>query len=207
MNISSMPNQRKQISDLRIALKDMEPYVKESTYLTQGKRFLNFDMLVREAWANLLICAVMEKVTGEHYTFQESDGDGIIGSKATKIGNIVEHVCAMDFPAGRQLPKGEERVLWAIQHKTARGPEYAKGKILVVFFDGAGMFVRSKIRESIYGKHNFESVVCVGLLTVDNSGYEYILTDYCDEYGNESISFRIKIPMDFSGWTITQQMM
>lgn len=201
-----MDNQKKQIKNLKIALKDMEPYVKESPYLTQGKRFQNFDMLVREAWANLLVCAVMEEVTGESYTFQESDGDGIIGSKDTKEGVIVEHVCAMDFPAGKQPPKGDERVLWAIRHKTARGPMYAKGKILVVFFDGAGMFTRSKIRESIYGKHHFESIVCVGLLTVDNSGYEYILTDYCDEYGDKSISYRIKIPNDFSGWSIVQQM-
>jgi hypothetical protein len=129
----------KQIRDLKIALKDMEPYVKNPTFLTQGKRFFNFNMLVREAWANLLICAVMEKITGERFTFQESDGDGIIGSKDSKIAHIVEHVCAMDFPAGKQLPKGEDRVLWAINHKTKRGPEYAKGKILVVFFDGAGM--------------------------------------------------------------------
>ncbi len=197
----------KQIRDLKIALKDMEPYIKNPTFLTQGKRFSNFNMLVREAWANLLICAVMEKITGERFTFQESDGDGIIGSKDSKIAHIVEHVCAMDFPAGKQLPKREDRVLWAINHKTKRGPEYAKGKILVVFFDGAGMFVRTKIRESIYGRHQFESVICIGLLTVDDSGYEYILTDYCDEYEDKSISFRIKIPLDFSGWSIAQQMM
>ena len=195
-----------QIRDLRKALKDMEPYVKNANFLIQGKRFSNFNMLVREAWANLLICAVMEHVTGERWTFQESDGDGVIGSVETGNGHIVEHVCAMDFPAGKQPPKGEDRVLWAINHKAARGPEYAQGKILVVFFDGAGMFVRSKIRESIFGKHHFESVICVGLLTVDDTGYEYMLTDYCNEYENQSISFRIKIPMDFSGWNIEQQM-
>lgn len=184
----------------------MEPYVKNPTFLTQGRRFSNFNMLVREAWANLLICAVMEKITGERYTFQESNGDGIIGSVKLKTGFVVEHVCAMDFPAGKQPPQGEERVLWAIQHKATRGPEYAQGKILVVFFDGAGTFIRSKIRESIYGKHHFESIVCIGLLTIDDTGYEYILTDYCDEYKDKSISYRIKIPMDFSGWSIIQQM-
>ena len=148
----------------------------------------------------------MEHVTGARWTFQESDGDGAIGNAETGIGHVVEHVCAMDFPAGKQPPKGEERVLWAISRKTARGPEYARGKILVVFFDGAGMFVRSKIRESIFGKHHFESVICIGLLTVDDTGYEYILTDYCDEYGDQSLSFRIKIPMDFASWRIEQQM-
>ena len=80
----------KQIRDLKIALKDMEPYIKNPNFLTQGKRFSNFNMLVREAWANLLICAVMEKITGERFTFQESDGDGIIGSKDSKIGYIAE---------------------------------------------------------------------------------------------------------------------
>ena len=196
----------KQIKDLVTALKDMEQYIKNPAFLTQGVRFSNFNMLVREAWANLLICAVMEKITGERYTFQESDGDGIIGSKDSKVAYLVEHVCAMDFPAGKQPPQGEERVLWAIEHKTARGPEYAKGKILVVFFDGAGTFVRTKIRESNFRKHQFKSVICIGLLTIDDSGYEYILTDYCDEYADKSISFRIKIPLDFSGWNITQQM-
>lgn len=196
---------RKQIRDLKVALKDIEPYVKNPYFLTQGKRFSNFDMLVREAWGNLLICAVMEEVTGERFTFQESNGDGIIFSRDTKEAVVVEHVCAMDFPAGNQPPQGDERVLWAINKKASRGPVYAKGKILVVFFDGAGMFTRSNIRESIYGKHHFDSVICIGLLTVDNSGYEYILTDYCDEYGDKSISYRIKIHDDFSGWSIVQQ--
>lgn len=200
-----MEKELKQIKDLKIALKDMEPYVKNPTFLTQGKRFSNFNMLIREAWANLLICAVMEKITGERYTFQESDGDGIIGNIDRKTSHIVEHVCAMDFPAGTRPPEGEERVLWAIKHKTERGAEYARNKILVVFFDGAGLFVRSKIRESIFGKHKFKSVICIGLLTEDDTGYEYILTEYRDEYGNKSISYRIKIPMDFSGWAIVQQ--
>jgi hypothetical protein len=113
---------RKQIANLNFAMKDLELYVKNPTFLTQGVRLENFKMLVREAWANILLCIVLRKITGHDYTFQEEEnGDGVIFNKSDKTSFRVEHVCAMDFPAGKKLPQGDARIIWAIDHKIKRG--------------------------------------------------------------------------------------
>lgn len=197
----------KQIANLNIAIKDLEPYVKNPKFITQGIRLTNFNMLVREAWANILLCIVLREITGHEYTFQEEEnGDGIIFNKTNSTGFRVEHVCAMDYPAGRKLPQGDARIIWAIDHKIKRGPEYAKGKSLVVFFDGAGMFIRKNIRESIYQRHGFKVVFIIGLLQVVDSKYSYLVTEFRDSYGEKSRSHRVDIDENFNNWTITKIM-
>lgn len=193
-----------QIANLKAAMKDLEYYVKNPRFLTQGIRLQNFNMLVREAWANILLCIVLRKLTGHDYTFQEDSADGAIYNRTDKTYFPVEHVCAMDFPAGRRLPEGDARIIWAIDHKIARGATYAQGKALVVFFDGAGMFTRKNIRENIYGRHNFKAIFCIGLLEVIDSKYSYIVTEYRDSFGEQSLSHRIDINKDFNNWEIDQ---
>ncbi|TSC76056.1 MAG: Uncharacterized protein G01um101431_1074 [Parcubacteria group bacterium Gr01-1014_31] len=185
----------------------MEPYVKNPLFLTQGKRFTNFDMLVREAWANWLITVVIQKITGDRQTFGEKkDGDGVVWNVDKQNGFVVEHVCAMDYPAGKQLPTGEERIIWAVEHKIKRGPEYAKDKALVVFFDGAKKFYRSKIREAIYKRHNFKIVFCVGLLEIKDGAYSYIVSEFRDTFKDRSVSHIVYVNQDFTDWQIKQQM-
>jgi len=75
-----------------------------------------------------------------------------------------------------------------------------------VFFDGAGEFFRNQIRESIFGKHNFEAVFCVGLLNSSKDGYSYTLTEFRDSFGNQSITHKIEISGDFTDWKISQIM-
>lgn len=196
---------RQVIKDLRVALKDFEPMVRNPVHLWNGRDIKNFKLRPREAWANWLLCAVLQKLIGTNITFAEDDeGDGIIFDKLS--GQIVptEHVAALEIPKGKKLPLGEQRIIDAIQHKIERGPDYAVGKWLVVFFDGAQKFYRNKIREAIYGKHNFVAVFCVGLLNSGPMGYEYIATEFRNSYGQRSVSFKICINNDFTGWEILQ---
>jgi hypothetical protein len=196
----------KQIKDFKIALKDMEPYVKNANFLINGREFTNFSLRPREAWANWLICVVLRKTQGDNITFAEDTvGDGFLVDKINNIGIPTEHVSALENPYNKQ-PKGEDRVIEAINKKIVRGTEYAEGKILVVFFDGAEEFSRSKIRESIKRRHNFISVFCVGLLTIDENGYAYIVTEFKEEYGDKSLSFKVQINPDFTNWEISQVM-
>ena len=193
------------IKDMTVALKDLEPLVKDPRHLWNGRDLSNFSLRPREAWANWLITVVLQKMFSEHITFAEDENsDGLIFDKESGQMLVTEHVAAMDFPAGKNLPKGDARILGAIEYKIARGSEYAKGKSLVVFFDGAGEFHRDKIRESIFGKHNFVSVYLVGLLTSGEEGYEYLVTDYRDSYADKSVSHTVKINSDFTAWTVTQ---
>lgn len=182
----------------------MEPYVKNPAYLVRGREFTNFSLRPREVWANWLLCAVMREMFGEHITFAESKvGDGIILDKNSGRWVMTEHVSALENPHN-ELPKGEDRVISAIDRKIARGRNYARGKKLVVFFDGAGEFYRNKIRENIKGRHGFDSIYCIGLLTSGEDGYSYSVTEFKDSYGDQSVTFQVDINGDFTGWKIAQ---
>src|SRR3989344_2728535 len=170
---------RKQIKDLMIALKDMEPMVKNPKFLWNGRDMPNFSLRPREAWANWLICAVLQYLHGDRITFAEdNDGDGIILDKVTGVWIPTEHVSALDTHSGSKLSNGETRIINAIMIKVDKGPEYAKGKNLIVFFDGAGVWYRNKVREAINGKHNFNMIYAVGLLESGKNGYSYSVTEF-----------------------------
>ena len=197
----------KLVKDLRIALKDFEPMVKNPQFLWNGREIKNFSLRPREAWANWLICAVLRKMHGREITFMEDDaGDGFIVDKDLKLAFQTEHVSALDVPKGRRLPGGEQRIIDAINLKIERGDDYAREKLLVVFFDGAGQFFRSKVRESIFGKHNFEAVFCVGLLDSGASGYSYSVTEFRDSFVDQSVTHKVEVNGDFTDWQITQIM-
>ncbi|MDD3007076.1 MAG: hypothetical protein PHX30_05885 [Candidatus Pacebacteria bacterium] len=193
---------RHQIKDFRIALKDLEPMVKELKYLHNGRDISNFSLRPREAWANWLLCVVFRELHDDDITFAEDkEGDGIIIDKLTGQQIRTEHVSALDIPKGKKLPKGEQRVIDAINLKIRKGAEYAKDKFLVVFFDGAGLFYRNKIREAVRGKHNFIAIYCIGLLDSEEDVYTYAITELSDTH---SITFRIEINEDFTDWQIKQ---
>jgi hypothetical protein len=208
MRITELPSlDRKLVKDLKIALKDLERLVKNPQFLWNGREFTNFSLRPREAWANWLVSVVLRKAHGRDITFMEDDvGDGFIVDKELGLAFQTEHVSALNVPKGKKLPSGEQRVIDAINLKIARGSDYAKEKLLVVFFDGAGQFFRSKIRESIFGRHGFEAVFCVGLLDSGLNGYSYSVTEFRDSFGERSITHKVEIDLGFSDWKITQIM-
>lgn len=191
------------VKDLRVVLKDFEPMVKDPKWLWSGRKIKNFNLLPREAWGNWLVSVVLRKIYNRDITFADSEeGDGFIVDKTIKSFFPTEHVSALDIPKGKKWPKGEKRVIEAINLKITRGPDYARQKILVAFFDGAGEFFRNKIRETIFGQHNFEAVFCVGLLTSDNSGYSYSVTEFRDSFSSQSITHKVEINNDFTDWCV-----
>lgn len=195
----------KVVKDLKVVLKDFEPMVKDPKWLWSGREIQNFTLLPREAWGNWLASVVLRKMHGREITFADSEnGDGFIVDKTIKSIFPTEHVCALDIPEGKKWPTGEQRVIEAINLKISRGHDYAAEKILVAFFDGAGRFFRNKIREAIFGRHNFEAVFCVGLLTSGESGYSYSVTEFRDSFGDQSVTHQVDINGDFTDWEISQ---
>jgi hypothetical protein len=196
---------RKVVKDFKILLKDLEPLVKDPRFLWRGRCLSNFSLRPREIWANWLICVVLRKLHGNSFTFMDDDkGDGFLVDKQRLAIMPTEHVSALNIPEAKILPKGEQRIIDAINLKISKGPRYAKGKVLVVFFDGTGMFYRNKIREAIYGTHNFNAVFCIGLLESGSNGYIYSVTEFRDSLKNRSVTHKVKINSDFTDWTITQ---
>ena len=137
---------------------------------------------------------------------EDEEGDGFIVDREKRGIFPTEHVSALNIPKGKQLPTGEQRIIDAIDLKIEKGAEYAHNKLLVVFSDGAAEFYRSKIRESIYGRHKFEAVFCVVLLDSGPTGYSYTVTEFRDSFGDQSITHKVEINGDFTGWTVTQVM-
>jgi hypothetical protein len=204
MDITDLTN-KKLIKDFKIVLKDLEPLVKDPSFLWRGRDLSNFSLRPREIWGNWLVCVVLRKIHGRDITFMDDDrGDGFIVDKEKRVIAHTEHVCALDIPEGKKLPAGESRIIEAINLKIARGDEYANGKLLVVFFDGAGKFYRNKIRESIFNRHNFEAVFCVGLLESSDDGYSYSVTEFRNSFGDKSRTYRVDINNDFNNWEVAQ---
>ena len=198
---------RQVIKDLRIALGDFKCMVEDPRHLWNGRKIQNFSLRPREAWANWLICATLSKQHGRNITFMEDDvGDGFIVDKEKKIIVPTEHVSALNIPKAKKLSQGEQRVIDAINLKIKRGPDYASKKLLVVFFDGAENFFRNRIRENIYGRHNFEAVFAVGLLTSDSKGYSYSVTEFRNSFKNMSITHKVSINNEFNDWYVEQIM-
>lgn len=194
---------RKFVKDLRVVLKDIEPYVRAVRPLWNGRPFTNFSLRAREIWSLWLLCVVLHEMYHKNITFGEDDeSDGIIADMQAEDWIRVENVSALDNPKRKPMPKGEQRIIEAIESKIKKGAAYAKGKMLTVFFDGAGSWHRNKVREAINGKHSFEAIYLIGLLN-DKGGTEYSYT-VTELHENDSVTFEVKIARDFSDWTITR---
>ena len=198
-----------QIKDLKTTLKELEPIVKSADM--KGRPFLidgnnlpkktdrigiddgnSFDMRPREAWVNWLMCAVLNEIHGNVFTFQEiKGGDGIIVSKQTKRGFLFEHVIAMNPPNTKTQLTTDELIIDAINKKVKKDsehPGYAKNKNLAVFVfnNGLGEWHPGKVSENIRGKHPFGSIYCVSLVSATPDGAQnYSVT--C--LGNKQLHF------------------
>lgn len=176
--------------------------VKNPQFLWNGRDIPNFTLRPREAWANWLICVALQEIHGDAFTFAEDKkGDGILIDKRTGQWAHTEHIAAMDFAGKNTLPAGEQRLLQAIEKKVARGKEYAKGKFLVVFFDGAGVVHPNKVGRSMPKDHGYLGVFAVGHITSDASGYVYSVSELGPLH---SPTYQVDINFDFTDWTVTK---
>ncbi len=215
-----MPEEFYQISNLKVALKDLEPMVKGGDvrgrpWLIDGNNSKQkpvgisvtdgrmFKMRPREAWGNWLMCAVLSYVYGVDFSFQDSEADGIIFNRKTKDAYVMEHVCAMDFKNGPKLPTGEARILWAIDKKLEKCkeyPGYAKGKNLLVFVDGAGLVYPNRVGRAI-PKNDFGAIYGIIFVEATQNGYSYGVTYFRK---NGCPMYRIDINSDFTDWKVKQ---
>jgi hypothetical protein len=191
---------RIQIKDLGIILKDFEPMVKKPRFLRTGRRIPNFNLLPREAWANWLLCVVLRDFFGRDITFAEAEtADGLIHDRDTGVWFLTEHVSALKTPGPHSELTGEERVLYAIQHKINYGEEYARNKRLVVFIEDTGLWYPNRVGKAIRNKHNFDAVYVIGIESNDDD-YVYSVSQL-DGVNGHSPTWRVRINEDFTTWT------
>jgi hypothetical protein len=77
-----MKHEAKRFKDLAVALKELEPFVRDGRHLQSGRPFKNFGgMLSREVLANWLICVAVNAEHGDTrmtFTSDSVGSDGIV---------------------------------------------------------------------------------------------------------------------------------
>ena len=131
----------RQFKSLAVALKEIEPFIRNGEHLQTGKPFSIFDgRRSREILANWLVCVATNAATEGRLTFCSDPigGDGIICDIATGETWPTEHVMVRRLRPG-QPDDAESLILKAIDQKRNKGgAAYATGKTLIVFLDARG---------------------------------------------------------------------
>src|ERR1700730_4767959 len=123
---------------LAVALKEIEPFIRNGAHLQSGKPFEKFGgMRSREILANWLLCATINAVDKRQLTFSSDPigSDGIVQDGATGETWPTEHVM-VPRQSGGENAEAQALILAAIEQKrTKGGAAYASGKTLVVLLD------------------------------------------------------------------------
>ena len=140
----------KRFKDLKLALKELEPFIRNGEHLQTGKPFKRFHGLrSRELLANWLLCVVgnytrqADRLT---FTSDPLGGDGIIYDSVAEKTWPTEHVLVPTARDG-EVEDVEALILKAIGIKQSKGgAPYGSGKTLVVFLNSSGTWFPNKVR-------------------------------------------------------------
>jgi hypothetical protein len=142
-----------QFKSLAVALKELEPFVRQGEHLQTGRPFDKFGgMRSREILANWLVCVATNAATEGELTFcsDPTGGDGIICDVKTGETWPTEHVMVPRLRPG-EAGDAETLILNAINLKREKGgAAYAEGKTLIVFLEaGAGVWYPNKVAKQL----------------------------------------------------------
>ncbi len=186
-----------------MALKELEPYVRNGHHLQTGRRISNFgDMLSREMLANWLLCVVGNATCEVKLTFSTGD-DGIIWDEASGETWPTEHVMVPHLHG--QADNAEALILEKVDHKRRFGEPYGSGKTLVVFLNAgvAGKWhpntVARRLPEPLY----FATVWVVSPHGFESGEYVYNVTNLDLSAGHVPI-FKVRIEQNFDRWHVTR---
>jgi hypothetical protein len=194
---------------LAVALKEIEPFIRNPGLLHTGKQLEKFgDMRPREILANWLLCVASNAVDNRALTFSSDPigGDGIICDTATGETWPTEHVMARHPPGGQATTDCEALILKAIKQKLRKGgAAYAAGKTLIVFLEGgAGKspWFPNKVTRQLPDPLLFAGVWVVGLYERDDTGH-YIYNVTCLDISNGNApAVLVRVAKDFDSWTV-----
>lgn len=191
---------------LEIALKELEPFIRDGEHLQTGKPFKRFGGLrSREILANWLLCVAVNSISQpDRLTFSSDPfgGDGIIRDSVTEETWQTEHVLVPRATSG-EAEDVDALILKQIELKRSKGEAaYASGKTLVVFLNaGLGKWYPNKVAKRLPVPLYFEAVWVVGLQGVEANEYAYNVTRLDLSRGNAPV-WRVRIGKDFDTWNV-----
>ena len=195
---------------MELALKELEPFVKNGAHLQSGKPFEKFGgMRSREILANWLLCATKGAVEELRLSFSTdpTGSDGIIRNDKSGETWPTEHVM-VPRQSGNDIADAQTLILEKIEQKRAKGGgQYASGKTLVVFLDAgpeAGQWFPNRIAKALPAPLLFETVWVVALQTVEDGAYTYAVT-HLDISNGDAPTFLVRISKDFDSWEVSSR--
>ena len=222
-----MKHEVKKFKSLKIALKELEQFIRDGKHLQSGKPFTSFgDMRSREVLANWLVCATCNECETERFIFCSDPLGGVGIIIDSKSGGTwqTEHVfipnrgaIATDSKGAKQGDKtsAEEKVSSAAKPDIKKvifdavnlkrdkgGKAYASGKSLVVFLDsGSGEWLPNAVAKELPSELLFNDVWVVGLHSFEKGEYTYFVTHLVLSNG-DAPAWRIYIGGDFESWKV-----
>jgi hypothetical protein len=197
----------RKFKSMAVALKTLEPYIKDATHLQTGKPFQNFgDMRSREAVANWLLCATANAIDGRNLSVASTSdpigGDGIIHDEDTGESFPTEHVM-VPRQIGGATADPQALILKAIDDKQKKGgAAYASGKSLVVFVNAdTGEWYPNKVARALPDPLYFETVWVISLQGVTDGAYAYNVV-HLDMSDGNAPAYRVHVTKDFYDWRV-----
>jgi hypothetical protein len=197
-----------QFKSLGVALKELEPFIRNGKHLQTGKRFKKFGgMLSREMLANWLVCVAINAEDRIELNFSSDPvgGDGIIRNVATGETWPTEHVMVPRLNEG-QTGDAEALILNAIQKKRLKGAAYARGKTLIVFLEAgpaAGKWFPNRVARQLPRPLDFATAWVVALKGVEEGEYVYNVT-HLDVSEGDAPALLVRIRKEFNAWDVTR---
>jgi hypothetical protein len=198
-----------QFKSLAVALKKLEPFIRNGEHLQTGKPFKKFGgMLSREMLANWLVCVTINAEDGIELTFCSDPvgGDGLICNAATGETWPTEHVMVPRLREG-QTGDAEVLILNAIQQKCLKGSAaYASGKTLIVFFEAgsaAGNWSPNRVARQLPKPLDFASVWVAALQGVEEGEYVYGVA-HLDVSEGDAPMLLVRIGKEFNAWGVAR---
>jgi len=204
--VSTMKYPVRRFKSLKVALKELEPFIRNGKHLQAGRPFKRFGgMRSREVLANWLLCAVLAAEAGtERFTFTSDPvgGDGIIHDTTTGETWPTEHVMVPKVRSD-EPPDVEALILKAIEDKQKKGgAAYASGKTLVVFSNAgnAARWFPNKVAKRLPAT-DFAAIWVVGLHLVEDGQYVYSVSE-SDACTGTAPTWLVRIAKDFDSWEL-----
>ncbi len=203
-----MKHRVRRFKSLPVALKELEPFIRDGEHLQTGKPFKRLGgMRSRELLANWLICVVANFEYGMDrlsFTTDPTGGDGVVHDDQSSSTWLMEHVMVprTRIEDGASAGNVEAAVLAAIDRKRQKGgAAYASGKQLVVFLNsGGGLWYPNRVAKQLPKPLLFDSVWIVGLQSAEDR-YVYGVTQLDAEKGDAQV-WLVRIGVDFSSWKV-----
>jgi len=200
-----MKHKVKRLKDLAVALKELEPHIRDGRSIRTRREFKSIRQRPRELLGNRLLAAVACATRGEETVHIYEDpfphGDGMLVDAVTDEKMFTEHV----YARAEDGHDAEALVMKAFEHKAKEGELYARGRTLIIYSDAPGDIVVARLAAAIKGKHHFKSV---WLLRPDapsfaDGKFVYTVADLGGDVEKPPY-FLVALSDDFTTWEIGQ---